>query len=79
MTDVAREESETGKFSKWVHIKNWISDYLKSTELNIDGSKNIGVNVQNDPVVKAKGSTDGGSTWIPIKVDATGKVILVAP
>lgn len=45
MTDVEREESEVGKFSTWVHIKNWISDYLKSTDLNIDGGGNVGVNV----------------------------------
>jgi len=49
MTDAQREESETSKFSLWVHVKNWISDYLKATELNIDGSKNVGVNVQNLP------------------------------
>jgi len=49
MTDTQREESETGKFSLWVHVKNWVSDYLKTTDLNIDGSKNAGVNVQNLP------------------------------
>ena len=140
MTDVEREESETGKFSKWVHVKNNPADYpstgtedglqnidnklnnklntsdlnidgsknvgvnvqnnpadypstgtedglqnidnklnnkLNTSDLNIDGSKNVGVNVQNEPVIKVKGSTDGGSTWVPLKVDADGKVILV--
>lgn len=122
MTDAQREETETGKFSLWVHVKNWISDYLKATDididgnkyistnvknlptnypdsaananllmlltelqqklettdLNIDGSKNAGVNVQNEPIVMVKGSTDGGSTWVPLKVDANGKVICVS-
>jgi len=49
MTDTQRQESETGKFSQWVYVKNWVSDYLKATDLNIDGSKNAGVNVQNLP------------------------------
>jgi len=49
MTDVEREESESGKFSLWVHLKNWVSDYLKPADLNRDGNKNVGVNVQNQP------------------------------
>lgn len=56
MTDVAREESETGKYSTWVHIKNWAASFI----------------------THCKGSTDGGSTWVPLKVDADGKVIIVS-
>jgi len=58
MTDVEREEEESGKFSRWVHVKNWISNYLKPTDLNIDGSKNVGVNVisitEEDPDAATK-------------------------
>jgi len=122
MTDAQREESESGKFSIWVHVKNWISDYLKTTDIDIDGNKyvstnvknlpadypdataqahlsniltetytilrrtdlninganNLGINVQNEPIVKVIGSTDGGSTWVPLKVNADGKVICVS-
>lgn len=78
MTDVEREESETGKFSMWVYIKNWISDYLKSTDIDIDDNKYVSTNVKNQPVVLAKGSTDGGFEWVPLKVTADGKVILVS-
>ncbi len=46
MTDAHREESEDGKYSLWVYVKNWITDYLKSTDLNLDESKNLGVNVK---------------------------------
>lgn len=78
MTDAAREESETGRFSTWVHIKNWISDYFKASDIHIDGNKYVSTNVKNEPISKVKGSTDGGSTWVPIKVDADGKVIVVS-
>ncbi len=54
MDGIEVEESETGKFSLWVHMKNWVSSL----------------------VTHAKGSTDGGTTWVPLKVDADGKVIL---
>lgn len=70
MTDVQREESETGKYALWVYVKNWIADYLKSTDLNLDGSKNVGVNVittteeEPDAATKNNGSYslsyDGG-------------------
>jgi len=56
MTDVEREESESGKFSTWVHVKNWITSLI----------------------CHCKGSTDGGITWVPLKVDADGKVIVVS-
>jgi len=46
MADAQREESEAGKFSLWVYVKNWVSDYLKTTDLNLDGSGNAGVNVK---------------------------------
>jgi len=49
MTDTQREESEAGKFSLWVHVKNWISDYLKATDIDIDGNKYISTNVKNLP------------------------------
>ena len=62
MTDAHREESETGKYSLWVHVKNWITDYLKSTDLNLDGNKNVGVNVKSiteeDPDAATKNNPD---------------------
>jgi len=56
MTDVEREESESGKFSTWVHVKNWFTSLISH----------------------CKGSPDGGITWVPLKVDADGKVIVVS-
>lgn len=49
MSGVEFEESETGKFSYWVHLKNWIADYLKPTDLDIDGNKYLSVNVKDLP------------------------------
>lgn len=37
------------------------------------------VNIKNwvaSLVTHAKGSPDGGTTWVPLKVDADGKVVL---
>jgi|LGVF01.1.fsa_nt_gb hypothetical protein len=59
MTDAHREESETGKYSLWVHVKNWITDYLKSTDLNLDGNKNVGVSVKDGCLVDTELNLDG--------------------
>jgi hypothetical protein len=50
MTDAAREESETGKFSIWVYVKNWITDYFKASDIDIDVNKYVSTNVKNLPV-----------------------------
>jgi hypothetical protein len=83
MTDVAREESETGKFSEWVHVKNWISDYFKTSDIDIDGNKYVGVNdktiTEEDPdaVTKNNGSYvfaydgDGRLQYINLTFNAT--------
>jgi hypothetical protein len=49
MTDAAREESETGKFSIWVYVKNWITDYFKASDIDIDVNKYVSTNVKNFP------------------------------
>ena len=67
MTDVEREESETGKFSKWVHIKNWISDYFKPSDIDIDVNKYVGVNVktltEEDPDADTKNNPSYSFTY----------------
>ena len=38
------------------------------------------VNIKNciaNLICHCKGSTDGGTTWVPLKVDVNGKVIVV--
>lgn len=34
--------------------------------------------IKGKDVEHCRGSTDGGTTWVPLKVDADGKVIVVA-
>jgi hypothetical protein len=83
MTDAHREEAETGKYALWVYIKNWIADYLKSTDLNLDGSKNLGVNVitfteetpdaatKNNPSYSMSYDGNGRLQYLNLTFDAT--------
>jgi len=63
---------------------HWDEDkYIRQVELEDEGAgkKSLWVHVKNwvaSQVSHCKGSTDGGTTWVPLKVDADGKVIVVA-
>ena len=59
MTNAQREESEAGKFSLWVHVKNWVSDYLKATDIDIDGNKYVSVNVKSGALIASDLNIDG--------------------
>jgi len=69
MTDVEREESESGKFSRWVHIKNWISDYLKTSDIDVDGNKYVSTNVKNFPADYPDAAVEAVLACINTKLD----------